>query len=415
MSAAVFSRAKQLILDALHLDRALPERASFMQMQCDDWEEFSRLAKMHRLGPMLHHSLSRSDLADVIPSGVKDHLEAAHRKHSLRNLRIYRELVAVTRMLEAGGVPSVALKGAFLARFAYAEPGLRPMRDLDLLLRPEQAVRAFELLRAHGYRAMFEGSPEAYFADRIHLPPLIGPGGISIELHHRLTPPGRQSADFENGLWTRSISEEVGGAGIAFLCPEDSLLHLCIHATLDHQLDLGPLALEDMALLVERYAIDWPGFIGLVSGGNWQRCVLSALYLARRHLGAKIPDEVIDALGGGADEQAWLEAAEYLLFSDPEDHKLLDYDVQEILYSGKFLVRLSGLAGAAFPSRLVIARHFPVRADSPMAFLYYPRRWYRLIIGKLPALLMAHAGRKQSLRELALRRDALSSWLKADA
>lgn len=404
-------RARKLILDALHLDRSLPDLASVMRMGAEDWDEFSRLARMHRLGPMLHDRLGRGDLADTVPQEVEDRLKAVHRKHTLRNLKIYRELVTVTRILDAAQIPSIALKGAFLAQFAYAEPGLRPMRDLDLLLRPEQAVQAFELLRAHGYRSLFDGSPEAYFTDRIHLPPLTGPGGISVELHHRLTPPDRQAAGFEKGLWARSLSRTVGGVPIRFLSAEDLLLHLCIHATLDHQLDLGPLALEDVTSLTEKHDIDWPGFLGLVSGGNWQHCALSVLYLARRHLGARIPDEVIAALGGGADEQAWLEAAEYLLFSDPGDHKLLDYDVQEILYSGKFSERLSRLAGAAFPPRSVIARHFPVSADSPMAFLYYPRRWYRLFTGKLPGLLKAHVGRKQSLRELAEHRRALCGWL----
>ncbi len=406
------ARARKLILDALHRDHMLPDLAAVRRMRAEDWDELSRLARMHRLGPMLHDRLARGDLAEAVPQDVKDRLKAAHRKHSLRNLNIYRELVTVTRILDAAQIPSIALKGAFLAQFAYAEPGLRPMRDLDLLLRPEQAVQAFELLRAHGYRAMFEGAPEAYFADRIHLPPLTGPGGIGVELHHRLTPPGGDAAGFEDGLWARSISETVGGAPIRFLSAEGLLLHLCIHATLDHQLDLGPLALADVALLTERQAVDWPGFLGLVSGGNWQRCALSVLYLAKRHLGAKIPDEVIEALGGGEGEPAWLEAAEYLLFSDPGDHRLLDYDVQEILYSGKFSERFLRLAGAVFPPRSVIARHFPVSAESPVAYLYYPRRWYRLALGKLPALLKAHAGRKQPLRELAEHRRMLCGWLR---
>lgn len=407
------ARARKLILDALHLDRTRPDLASVMRMQANDWDEFSRLARMHRLGPMLHARLARGDLAEALPREVKDRLKAAHRKHTLRNLKIYRELVTVTRILDAAQIPSIALKGAFLAQFAYAEPGLRPMRDLDLLLRPEQAVQAFELLRESGYRSLFDGSPEAYFADRIHLPPLTGPGGISIELHHRLTPPDREIDGFENGLWARSISRTVGGAPVRFLSAEDLLLHLCIHATLDHQLDLGPLALADVALLAEKQSIDWPDFLGRVSGGNWQHCVLVVLHLARRHLGAKIPDAVIAALGGGAGEPAWLEAAEFLLFSDPGDHKLLDYDVQEILYSGKFSERLFRLAGAAFPPRSVIARHFPVSADSPMAFLYYPQRWYRLFTGKLPSLLKAHSGRADAMRQLARHRSTLSLWLQA--
>jgi hypothetical protein len=409
------SPAKQLILDALHLDRALPDAAAVARMSAEDWDEFSGLAKMHRLGPMLHHRLARGEFAEAIPRNVRNRLKAVHRRHALRNLDIYRELVAVTRILEAGGVVSIALKGAFLARFAYPEPGLRPMRDLDLLLRPEQAVAAFELLREQGYQSLFDGAPEAYFADRKHLPPLIGSSGISIELHHRLTYPASPLAfedDFVEAIWRRSLTKRLGNMPVRFFCPEDMLLYLCIHATMEHLLNLGPLMLADVALLVKARPVDWGRFLDDVSGGNWQRCVLPVLSLARRHLGAGIPDEVIRALGGGEEEAAWLAAAEYLLFSDPEDHKLLDFDMQEVLYTGSLSRRFSALAGAVFPPRTTIARHFPVSAGSPAAYLYYPVRWHRMITGKLPSLLKAHAGRKQSMRELAAHRNALSGWLK---
>jgi hypothetical protein len=408
------SRARTLILDALHADRTLPGPADTLAMRAEDWDAFSSLARIHRLGPMLHNRLARSDLAAAIPQEVKEQLQASQRKHAMRNLSIYRELVAVTQMLDARNIPSIALKGAFLARFAYPEPGLRPMRDLDLLLRPEQAVQAFGLLKECGYRSLFDGLPEAYFADRNHLPPLEGPGGISIELHHRLIAPGPLRADageFENAMWARSVLETVGGIQIRFPCPEDMLLHLCMHATLDHRLDLGPLALADVAFLLEARRINWPDFLAVASGGNWQRCALLLLYLARRHLGAKVPGEVVAELDGGEGDAAWLGSAEYLLFSAPGDHKLLDYDVQEILYSGKLSERLSRLAGAVFPPRSVIARHFPVSADSARAYLYYPWRWYRLFAGKLPPLLRALAGRNSSLRRLALHRSALSNWL----
>ncbi len=411
------SEVQRLILAALGSDRAFPAAGDLARLQPVDWAELSRLAAMHRLEPMLYERLRRSDLAEHVPQALRERLQTAHRKHALRNLNIYRELVTVTRLLDAENIPSIALKGAFLARFAYAEPGLRPMRDLDLLLRPEQAVQAFELLKAHGYRPLFDGAPEAYFADRKHLPPLAGPGGISIELHHRLTYPRSHLAfqdDFVEALWARSLLLKVGSTSIRFLCPEDMLLHLCVHATMEHLLNLGPLMLVDVALLVQRQTIDWPRFFDSVASGGWRRCALPLLYLARRHLGAGIPDKVIQALGGGVGDAAWLDAAEYLLFSDPEDHKLLDFDVQDVLYTGSLSKRFAALAGTLFPPRTTIARHFPIRAESPVAYLYYPRRWYRMATGKLPSLLKAHSGRKRSLQALAAQRDALSGWLKAE-
>lgn len=400
-----FTPARQLILDVLRMDGASPQ----VEMSEEDWAEFAELSRMHRLGPVLCHKLAGSDIA--MPQEVLDLLQKSRRSHAMRNLKLYRELVTVARLFDEEGISFLALKGAYLARFAYPDPGLRPMRDLDLLLEPDDALRAFELLVTHGYQSAFGGVPEAYFADRVHLPPLRGPGGISIELHHRLLPPGMPDV-FVEGMLARCVRRPLGGLEIAFPCEEDMLLHLCIHAVLDHRLDLGPLALQDVALLADSGSIDWQDFLQRVRQGNWQRCVLPVLYLARRHLGMRVPDEIIAALGGGGDEAAWLGSAEYLLFSDSEQHKSLDYGVQEIMYDGRFLERLSKLAVAIFPPRTVIARHFPVDAGSPFAYLYYPARWFHLVGTKLPLLLAAHAGRKPSMRELARQRKAFDDWLK---
>ncbi|HZX31484.1 MAG TPA: nucleotidyltransferase family protein, partial [Rhodocyclaceae bacterium] len=118
----------------------------------------------------MHERLAQGPSGDAIPVPVKDRLQQSYRRTAVRNLSICRQLVKAASLLQEAGIASVALKGAFLAFFAYRTPALRPMRDLDLLVRQEDAVRAFEVMKSHGYRAVFDGAPEAYFADRIHLP-----------------------------------------------------------------------------------------------------------------------------------------------------------------------------------------------------------------------------------------------------
>lgn len=411
MIGMAFPPGGQAILNALNADfstPALPESDG-------EWQKFLDLVATHRLGPLMHERLAQDPLGNAIPASVKEWLRESHRRTTLRNLGIYRQLVTTTRLLHDAGIQSVALKGAFLAFFAYRAPGLRPMRDLDLLVQPEDAVRAFEVMKSHGYRAGFDGAPEAYFADRIHLPPLVGPEGGALELHHRLTPPGvAHSRRFEERLWSRRLGRTLGGVEISFPRAEDMLLHLCVHAVLDHQLDVGPLALMDIAMLVEAESLDWHDFLRCVDEGQWHRCVLAPLFLAVRHLGAKIPNEVMAALGAGQQSADWIGNAEYLLFSDSRDHKVLDYGVEDMLYSPKWSERLARVVGAAFPPRSVIARHFRVRSDSVLAYLYYPRRWYRLATGKLPALLKARSGAGTSLRQLAVRRRAFLDWLNED-
>lgn len=405
-------RGKQFIFAALNLRRDLPTAEAIAAMQQEDWNYLLQMAKAHRLGPMLHEKLARGDLAASIPADVLEYLQAARRKNALRSLKVYRQLASVTQILDSAQIPSIALKGAYLARFAYPDPGLRPMRDLDLLLRPEQAIDAFNLLAARGYRPIWEGSPEAHLLVSHHLPQLASPDGIIIELHHRLSDPHPSyTNEFAEKLWQRSRPKTIGGTHINFLCPEDLLLHLCIHAALNHDLNVGPLALADVAALAASGQVDWQDFISLVSAGNWQHCALSLLYMAKRHLDADIPDQVIDKLGGMEGNPFWLESAEYLLFSELGDHKLLTDKVSLLLYHGNFFAKISALFEMLFPSRTIIARDFPVSANSPTVFLYYPWRWYRLLTEKTPLLFQALSGRKESIRQLQQHQNALRSWL----
>lgn len=401
-----FTRAQRFMLDALHIDGG---PSHMVAMDKEGWAEFARLVCMHRLEPMLHFKLMH--WGEAIPSGIREQLQDGYRSQTIRNLALYRELVIVARILGDAGIPFIALKGAYLARFSYSQPGLRPMRDLDLLVKPEQAVQAFDTLTARGYRSSFGGSPDAYFVDRIHLPPLRSPGGIAIELHHHLTSLAISKSEFEEKVWASSVERTIGGKGVSFPCDEDMLLHLCIHASFDHQLDLGPLALLDIAMLVETERVDWDCFLQSVLAGGWCRCALPPLWLAQRHLGARVPESVIAVLEHGEPASAWAQSAEFLLFSDPSDHKVLDYGVQDILYAGKRRDRVLQTLRALFPPRSVIARHFPVRADSAWAYLFYPWRWYRLATDKVPPLLAVYRSGSESLRRLAHHRRVFAGWL----
>src|SRR5690349_18102423 len=55
------------------------------------------------------------------------------------------------------GIAVAPLKGSLLATGYYAEPGLRPMNDLDLLVRPADEPRMLELLAGLGYRQIARG------------------------------------------------------------------------------------------------------------------------------------------------------------------------------------------------------------------------------------------------------------------
>jgi hypothetical protein len=100
--------------------------------------------------------------------------------------------------LAAGGIESVVLKGAALARTVYPRPGVRTFRDLDLLVRPAQREDAHRLLLTLGYRdAVPPALVEVYRRHHFHFI-LEGLGRPRVELHWSLVRPDepyRLSAD----------------------------------------------------------------------------------------------------------------------------------------------------------------------------------------------------------------------------
>ncbi|AEG01976.1 hypothetical protein Metme_3615 [Methylomonas methanica MC09] len=405
-----------LILDILRLSPTLPDSSQLLRMKEPDWDYLIRVAGMHRLGPVLHDCILRKNLLPLTPPRVVKVLQKTTRKHSLRNLALYQELIAVTRLLAASKIPSLALKGAFLANFTYQAIGLRPMRDIDLLVPKTHVVKAFELLKENGYQTGYDGLPEAHLeGKKIHLPPLARPNGIPIELHHRLTfpHPNGVTDEYESAIWTRSISKRMGNTSIKFPCVEDLLLHLCYHATEGHQFSIGPLALMDVALLIQDNQIDWDEIVRMASNG-WRHYLLAPLYLAKLHIGADIPEWVMEALDVGRDKTQWLESAEYLLFSELGDHMLLNSSMQKILCSENLHERIWSVTEILFPTRATIATHFPVRPDAFRAFLYYPSHWRRLMKKKLPLLISRLLQQPAEIEKLAAHKQAFSSWLETD-
>lgn len=263
------------------LGGTVPAAAARLSRQ--DWSGVDRMAALHRLQPLLHH-LHRDDAA--IPADVRDAWREAFRHAALRALAASGELAQTLGLLEGAGLAPVALKGAWLAWHAYPHPALRPMRDIDLLLTPATVIPAYRLLLAQGYRRL--GAEELPLEDIVrvdkHMPPLLSPRGLVIELHQRLWEiEGRMdhAAPRADEAAIRARAIRCGEA--TFLAPADLLAHLIIHAVYDHRLDCGPLVLSDVAWLLRTAPADWPAFWAGARAGGWERGAHLVLALAARH------------------------------------------------------------------------------------------------------------------------------------
>jgi hypothetical protein len=408
---------QRLLLDLIAPGPVIPSSA-VTALTTGDWESILRMVRQHRLEPLLHWQLTRTRPELPIPPEVREALATRFKRATWRALEMRLELVRVHRLLVEAGIPYQALKGAFLAFHAYPQPGLRPLRDLDILVPKAEALRAFEVLIAGGLvrPPEYPGTPEAMMSIWNHLPELrTASGQVTVEVHARLHVPEKDASDSTDladpsddpDYWQRGITSQAGQEVLCFPAPTDLLLHLIVHAVGHHKFNNGPLILSDIAYLLSAQAIDWPDFWRRAEAGRCRRACWLTLRLVERYWGHQPIDWPELELDSAAAESAMDTAAVLMLqeLSVSTDVRL----AHELEQQGTWLGRLGLLRRRSFPSRAVIASAYPVRADSPRVWLYYLRHLWRQASQRLPQILRSwRRGSVQSeVRQLA----ALNHWL----
>ncbi len=224
------------------------------------WDELLYQAEEQGMGPLLHMHLAA--IEKEAPDTFLRGLRFLSLRHQQANILLMKSLHRILSILEAEGIPSLILKGAALCQTLYPRIGLRPMRDIDLLLAKEDVYHAHALLQKEGFRAPAADIPKDY----LHLPPLyqkVDDMQICLELHHGLfpnDPPYYQPLSFEK-LYQNKLAFKVNGITAYTLATEEMLWHLYqhgFHAPLTYE-PYRLISVADIVSLVEdkMKEIDW--------------------------------------------------------------------------------------------------------------------------------------------------------------
>ena len=286
------------------------------------------------------------------------------------------------------------------------------MRDLDLLIPEHQVINAYDLLITKGYKRLHgTGGPESALETAHHLPALVSPTGLVVELHHRITQPAKYKICLiTQNIWSRVIVKKVGKADVQFASPEDLLIHLCEHASIHHLFNIGPLILSDINYLVNTHELDWGYILQATEEYQLTRALLITLVQVSTKLNTKIPKQVLQNLGADQLDLSVLGTVEDLMLSKLETHKNINEHSTRILYSNSVITRLRVLASRIFVLPIEIANEFPVSARSLLVYFYYPRRWWRQTTQRGPALMHAYHN-KNTTYKLAMQKQELGHWL----
>ena len=243
---------------ALLGDRAIPSE-TLRSLGAADWQKIDAAFEAHRMAPLASWLLQQDDdRRAAVPDETRARWQDRRREAAVAALERDHALATIARVL--GDMDWVALKGPYLAMFAYPEPGLRPMRDLDILCRGrDTTLAAWTKLRAAGFRP-FEtvaGDIEAILDHRHQLPPMTDPdGNLIVELHHRLFHGDAADPADDGRFWDETTVRTVLGEKVGFPDPHWLALHLAVHAVSDHRFDTGPNIVSDIAMLVRQDSFD---------------------------------------------------------------------------------------------------------------------------------------------------------------
>lgn len=261
-----------------------------------DWGLLFHLAVREHAVPILWERLRRID-AEAVPTGVAQRLQQFTHVSHFRQLHLEHRLRETLEVLHRDGVDVLLLKGAGLALTAYGSFAERPMLDLDLLVRPEDADRALELVSRVRWKGPENEANSSFYAQHHHLAPLEDGDGteFSLELHTDLFPRGHVFGLTPNLLWRDAVTVPLAGAWVA--SPIHQLLHLSLHFAWSHFMSSsGWKTFRDIGTLLRTSAIDWDSFAEEAERGHASTACFWTFRLASELCGVRIPEAVLAGL-----------------------------------------------------------------------------------------------------------------------
>src|SRR5439155_1079046 len=111
--------------------------------------------------------------ADRLPLEVATAWRKLAMVYEFDSLRLEQRLHEAVEVLATRGIEVMLLKGSTLAYTTYGSFADRPMGDVDLLVRPEQAREAWLALQTRGWSWPAAQWPAERYSRHQHLPPLV--------------------------------------------------------------------------------------------------------------------------------------------------------------------------------------------------------------------------------------------------
>ena len=380
------------------------------------WQYIIASVSSHGVAALLHRLETEGSPATYMPKEYLARVEDQRRATAFDNLRRYALFEAIAMRLRKQELPVIPLKGLHLAELVYGDISLRPMSDMDILVRREHVEAAVATLQGLGYGFDEDVSAAAGAmgdTTKCNLGLTHRESGAWLEVHWTLGEPPVRYARLLEDVWASARPAMLGDTEALVMAPEHLLLHVCAHLACGHVFLFSLRGLCDIAEIAHVHpTLDWSVVSQAGTRYGLGRGVSAALRLARDHLGAAIPNDVLLRLGADKLDQDMLdEALEHLVSGvDMAGELRTAPNVLALAGTGAPLAKLEAVWNRVFVPRAELSLLYGVPQRSPCLTLYYAVRLKDLLC-KYTAAVWAMKVTDPELSASAARHARLSNWI----
>ena len=223
-----------LLCARTRLNSAQVDALRYWGGEISDWAQVVEKAGPHRMAALILHHLRRHLGADL-PDAARHSLHSLAMSEVALYLRIAStQKKLIDQVLEPSGVRHVFIKGVGLVEQYYPMSGVRPCRDIDVWIDPDEIGNIWERMKALGYRRLEKPDQTHRIPahDAAYLLPTIdvmSPDGVLVEIHARYDHSGL-TVD-PDAIYQRSQLVETTLGTIRVPSLEDHFIYICQHHT----------------------------------------------------------------------------------------------------------------------------------------------------------------------------------------
>lgn len=329
MESSTQSNMIQLLNAALQNEACRLEEPNYVHI-------FS-LAHKHSVSNMLYYGATYLPPEQKLPGGSSRLWKGTALAAASREIFQQRELKEILSSFRKAGIPTLIMKGAVI-KHLYPKPEMRFMSDTDILIRPEDAKRAQQVLLELGFSCIrFDNGTTDIYRSAL---------SMNYEIHKDLTDESFNQATYR---FLQGLIEEISTAESKNTLPTEKHYAYILCHFIKHLLDggVGIRQVMDIYLCRMKWEFDEEKLAKLLAELELTEFAATIEKLANHWFGGGEGDAVTEELG------------EYILGSGvfgKEEQKVADRMLKEEKKQGKFSYVWSRL----FPSYKTMCFYYPV-------------------------------------------------------